>query len=194
MAMPRVGLFLGSAHPLNISLFVVVPAGRHSPVDAAICAWGSEHTAELQQTVKEPRTAWLAAGASFGTWLGWQQELHGWWQAPCSWLPKEELRLTDPLLAATLLAEHRAIAEHKAAQTVCWKGLRQYAGDFLLHDAAHSAEPTACLSVTASCSSHAVQGCLAGATASALVLPTASSCHCVTSQATRTCSKLPAST
>ena len=123
MAMPRVGLFLGSAHPLNISLFVVVPAARHSRVDAAVYTWGLEHTAELQRTVKEPRTAWLPAGTPLSTLLGWQQELHGWWQVPCRRLPIGRLRLTDPVLAATLIAEHKAAAEHKTAQTVSWQWL-----------------------------------------------------------------------
>ena len=68
MAMPRVGLFLGSAHPLNISLFVVVPAARHSQVDAAVHTWGSEHAARLQRTIKSPGL------------LGWQQAPHS---APC---------------------------------------------------------------------------------------------------------------
>lgn len=43
-------------------------------MDAAIRAWGAEHATELQQTVKEPETAWLA----LGTLLGWQQEMRGW--------------------------------------------------------------------------------------------------------------------
>ena len=58
---------------------------------------------------------------------------------------------------------------------------------------AHSAEPTACLSVTVSCSSCAVQCCLDGSTASALVMPTASSCHCLATKGTCICSSLPAS-